>query len=239
MGKSKRGFIVPLLLALVAVMMIGGGAYLYLKSTQNSQLVGTATTTPPAGFSVYTGKLFDFFYPTSWVITQPFGGGVAEQNCNGFDINIVSNPVSRQTLLEADKDYFHYLGSNSSVISVSGGIDELRITVAQIKKALAARDSATREKLLRLTFYSQQMDVVSMESYPSGSVVAKDEYTLPQYDKKGAHVAVILNYKNNNDIAHIYNIRYIAPTKDFSETILQTVIDSINDKISKETCPTL
>lgn len=239
MSKAQRGFTVLLLLALVAVFLISSGVYLYLKRTQNSQLVDATTKTPSAGFSVYTGELFDFFYPSDWVIRQPYGENIAEQNCKGFDINIVSNPVSRQTLLEANKDYFHYLGSNSSVISVSGGIDETRITVAQMRKALAARDSATREKLLKLTFYSQQMDVVSMESYPSGSIAAKDEYTLPQHDKKGAHVAVISNYKNNNDVAHIYNIRYIAPTKDFSETILQTVIGSIKDKISKETCPIL
>jgi len=65
MKNSQRGFVMPLLLALIAILLVGGGAYVYVQSKQGSQSdivnqtpqttsnIQAPTPTPPSGNKSY------------------------------------------------------------------------------------------------------------------------------------------------------------------------------------------
>ncbi len=101
MKNKQKGFIVPFLIALIAVLLVGGGTYVYLNKktvepvTQESPIIATSTTsigstqnpsstiqqtnTPTnisvVGMSQYTDSDFgfSFWYPNSWSVKDMTG----------------------------------------------------------------------------------------------------------------------------------------------------------------------
>ena len=79
--KTSKGFVAPLLLALIALLLIGGGAYVYLQKQSNQPVTGNAAlpqttsnqTTPPAQTS---NPIID---P---IVSRICGGGVAGGTAN-------------------------------------------------------------------------------------------------------------------------------------------------------------
>ncbi|MCX6752632.1 MAG: hypothetical protein NTZ87_04025 [Candidatus Nomurabacteria bacterium] len=97
MKNSQKGFIVPLLIAIIAVLVIGGGVYIYNNkkvgepvlpedtttqtTTQNQQQTNTRTlpvtldlsSSSTSNWKTYTNNEygFEFKYPTDWTYVQP------------------------------------------------------------------------------------------------------------------------------------------------------------------------
>ncbi|MCR4276432.1 MAG: hypothetical protein NUV90_03540 [Candidatus Parcubacteria bacterium] len=66
MKTSQKGFISPLLLALIAVLLIGGGVYAYVQNKQASQPVAAQTS----DWKTYTNSQYGFEvkYPLNWFL---------------------------------------------------------------------------------------------------------------------------------------------------------------------------
>lgn len=81
-SQYKKGFIAPLLLALVAILLIGGGAYVYMQSKQVKQpevvsqttatSTGQVTDSSNAGWKTYTNEKYGFTvdFPDTLSITR-------------------------------------------------------------------------------------------------------------------------------------------------------------------------
>lgn len=79
---SHKGFIAPLLLALVALLLIGGGVYVYVQSKQTNQPITATSTTQTSNSQTATWKTyqndkgFEIKYPASnWRVEMKNGGG--------------------------------------------------------------------------------------------------------------------------------------------------------------------
>ncbi len=66
MKNSQKGFVMPLILALIAILLVGGGAYVYTQDKQGnqtnvvSQTTDTTSTEQTADWKTYTNSAFDF-----------------------------------------------------------------------------------------------------------------------------------------------------------------------------------
>lgn len=67
----KHGFIVPLVLIIIAVLIVGGGAYVF-QSKQTNQPVTASSTTQTSDWKTYTkfGSEFSFKYSPQWHVTE-------------------------------------------------------------------------------------------------------------------------------------------------------------------------
>ncbi len=91
MKTPQKGFISPLLLALVAVLLLGGGAYMY---TQNKQ--GNQPEKETANWNTYTNVQygFEFKYPATYVAMQAKDGILlTSSNIKGGNITFVIFPI--------------------------------------------------------------------------------------------------------------------------------------------------
>lgn len=85
MKSSQKGFIVPVLLVIIAILVVGGGVYIYENKkaetptvvsietqpvNQNQQQTNTQTPPPPitTGLKIYSNNGIEFKYPATWVI---------------------------------------------------------------------------------------------------------------------------------------------------------------------------
>lgn len=69
----QKGFVVPLLLALIALVFIGGGTYVYVQNKQaNQPVIATSSAqtsnSQTVGWKTYTDNVigFQFQYPSTW-----------------------------------------------------------------------------------------------------------------------------------------------------------------------------
>jgi len=98
MKTSHRGFIVPLLLIIIAVLVVGGGAYVYVQQKPNVQSSGTQITFPPNGWHVHNSADIPAL-GTSVMLTKQktyskgFCDGT-EWACYGEQINIHSSSIT-------------------------------------------------------------------------------------------------------------------------------------------------
>ena len=130
MKTSQKGFISPLLLALVALLLAGGGAYVYVQNKQvkQSETVNSTTATSTAQTSdvqtadwkTYTNTRFGFEvkYPSDWSGNQLgnkdayYGGDQYQLNNNKGD--------------EENVHYSFYISSEMEVdLSCSGKIKSI------------------------------------------------------------------------------------------------------------------
>ncbi len=111
MKNTQKGFIVPLLLVLVAVLLVGGGVYVYTQKKQPSQSVTenvvlpqptpTAQTSNPqtANWKTYTNTKegVSFQYPSEWLLKyveqnsadDPFGAArILEEETFNHDLSV-------------------------------------------------------------------------------------------------------------------------------------------------------
>ena len=83
---SQKGFIAPLLLALIALLLIGGGAYVYIQNKQPNQ----PATIPTSDWKTYTNSQykFQFMYPADAEIKVNDSVGLYGNQVAGVDVNI-------------------------------------------------------------------------------------------------------------------------------------------------------
>lgn len=69
----QRGFISPLLLALIALLLIGGGAYVYVQNRLANQSLVTVNTPQTSDWKTCENKQLGFRvqYPNDWAIWYP------------------------------------------------------------------------------------------------------------------------------------------------------------------------
>jgi len=85
MNNLQKGFVVPLLIGIIALLVIGGGVYIYENKKIEVPTVDTAVTQPnqnqqiatqnnASGWQTYSysdsSNTFSFQYPSGWVLTD-------------------------------------------------------------------------------------------------------------------------------------------------------------------------
>lgn len=79
MKTYHKGFVTPLLLALIAILLLGGGAYVYMQKNQaNQPVIENSTATSAAnqyvGWNTYTNTQYGYSikYPNNWFINTKY-----------------------------------------------------------------------------------------------------------------------------------------------------------------------
>jgi hypothetical protein len=85
MKNSQKGFIVPVLLVIIALLVVGGGVYIYENkkveipavvdtgtqpTNQNQQQTNTQTPPVTTGLKTYSNSGIEFKYPATWAVTK-------------------------------------------------------------------------------------------------------------------------------------------------------------------------
>lgn len=68
MKDSQKGFVVPLLTVIIALLVIGGGSYVYLQ--KKSELPQTNTNSDGLNTFTHSNGVFSFQYPSSLIISE-------------------------------------------------------------------------------------------------------------------------------------------------------------------------
>ncbi|MDO8604009.1 MAG: hypothetical protein Q7K40_01185, partial [bacterium] len=72
MKNSQKGFIVPVLLALIATLLVGGGTYIYIHNKTANQLEDASFAAQTVGWKTYSNTTsgVTFKYPPNWLIRE-------------------------------------------------------------------------------------------------------------------------------------------------------------------------
>jgi hypothetical protein len=128
MKNSQKGFIVPLVIAIIALLAIGGGVYLYKNKksetpilpistdvqTINQPQQQTNTQTPPANtqtnnsnlqsetlnWKIYSGVNFSFKYPPAWYmnISSPGSINITNYDPSFYETHGSDAPLSKENI---------------------------------------------------------------------------------------------------------------------------------------------
>lgn len=130
MKNTQRGFVMPLLLALIAVMLIGGGAYVYTQNKQGnqsevvSQTPGTTSIAETANWKTYTNNAFSFSIklpPNNNVYACDDSSPRAQlANDKSYRVFILENPSDIDLMKSCD--YSERVKYNNLYISASRSI---------------------------------------------------------------------------------------------------------------------
>ena len=107
---SQKGFIAPLLLALIAILLIGGGAYVYVQNKQSNQPVVVSQTSQATSTVVTSSVTIDSVNVYTGPDTPP-GEWVVELRGKGF---------SKSSIISLKRD-----GEASTTVSAYPGSPDL------------------------------------------------------------------------------------------------------------------
>lgn len=226
MKNFQKGFI-GLAIFIIAVVLVGGVAYLYLNEKKTS--IPSQISKPRSNkLSIYTNKVFSVFYPNDWTTEEEI---VSSHGCSAR-VYFVQNPVPKQTLVNKSTDYLHYLANPGSVIMVSGGIGEVGIiSVENLKRYLS--DTEKDGRMIKQAFFQENVVETDHKLDLNSSTPSLTYYfEFPKYNKKGIAKSVILDGK----FPQMVSIYYIAPSSNFSEDLFDLVAESIKNNLITERC---
>lgn len=104
-AQYKKGFISPLLLALIAVILIGGGAYVYVQATKQGTPPVTPTTQTTSTAQTSEWKIYTNSEPNSCLrINTKELGFVYIHNTDAFEKYSISYPADAQITEESGLD---------------------------------------------------------------------------------------------------------------------------------------
>jgi archaellum component FlaF (FlaF/FlaG flagellin family) len=89
----KKGFIAPLILIIIALLVLGGGAYVYVQKNQANQSVTAASTAQTTNSQTYTDSKWGFTlqFPPSWsgeyTVTHETSGDSSLTDLVSFNIS--------------------------------------------------------------------------------------------------------------------------------------------------------
>ena len=191
----------------------------------------TIKTPAPIGFSSYSNKAFSTFYPENWTVTD---SNITSQGCNAT-VDFVQNPVPKQTLINENTDNLHNLKNPGPDITINGGVqDGTPSSVQIITQILKNVDIIRAKEIIKLGFFPEEANVTSLENNSGSTTPSISIYfDLPKYHKKGEIKSVLLD---NGKFAEIVTIQYVAPEKDFSEKILETIKSSLQNTLTSSRC---
>lgn len=239
MKNLQQGFISLAVAVIIGLVLIGGGTYVYLnkdKSTtppnteqENSiETTNSVAVSPPNGLLSYSNKVFSNFFPKSWTIEEEAG---SSHGCSA-GVYFVQNSVPKQTLINESTNYLHYLKNSGSIISVSGGIGEQgTVSFENLKKFLSDKEKDGRT--INLSFFQENVVETDHKLDISNSSPSLTYYfEFPKYNKKGIAKSVVLDGK----FPQMVSVYYIAPEKDFSEDIFNSIVSSIKNNLTTNRC---
>lgn len=249
MKNTQNGFIIPLLIAIVAIVLVGGGSYALIKNkatvnATSTAAVGTSSSTTESpttsastapsgkiGVSVYTNKAFSVNYPTSWSITEnPSSANV----CNP-SVVFSQNPLPKQSTGASSTDYARFLSNSGSVLAVAGGaLGGNAPSIATIKAQLSAFGSIDVTSRLAKMYFSNEDITVTGAKFDGSSQNSMESisFTLPKYNKKGEARIVALDGK----IPQMAAIFYISPAASFNEGIINTASLTLANTLTSTKC---
>ena len=227
--QSNKKFIV--LIGLVSLLVICVGAYMYSKNKEvkSENTLETTQTLPSEGFDSYSNKAFGSLYPKDWVVTEEIWNSYG---CNA-QADFVQNPVLQWSLLNDDggTDNLHNLKNPGSVISVRGGVGGNTQSFNQYKKTLS--DIYKGDRSIQLSFLQDKVEVTNKKLDTDGQTPSLTYYfNFPVYKKNGVSKSIVLNGK----FPQVISITYIAPEKDFSEELFDTIVSSLTNRLKEATC---
>jgi len=238
MKNLQQGFVGLVAAIIIGLVLVGGGTYVYLNKDKSSvptnteEKNSTETTSlniisPPSGLLSYSNKVFSNFFPKGWTTEEE----VLSSNGCSARVYFAQNSVSKQTLINESTDYLHYLVNPGSVVSVSGGIGEIDSSFENLKKILSNMEKDGRN--IKLSFFQEDVEVTNQNLDISGSIPSLTYYfKFPKYNKKGIAKSIALNGK----FPQLVSVYYIAPEKDFSEDIFNSITSSVKNNLTTNRC---
>src|SRR3989338_7832548 len=239
MKNLQQGFVGLVAAIIIGLVLVGGGTYVYLNKDKSSvptnteEKNSTETTSlniisPPSGLLSYSNKVFSNFFPKGWTTEEEV---LSSNGCNAR-VYFVQNSVLKQTLINESTDYLHYLANPGSVFSVSGGIGEQgTVSFENLKKRLS--DMEKDGRTIKLSFF--QENVVETDhklNIDNSSPSLTYYFEFPKYNKKGIAKSVVLGGK----FPQMVSIYYIAPAKDFSEDVFNSIVSSVKNNLTTNRC---
>lgn len=239
MKDSQKGFVASVIIIIIGLVLIGGGTYVYLNKDKSStptnteqensiETTNSEVVSPPSGLLSYSNKVFSNFFPKGWTTEEKVLGS---SGCSA-GVSFAQNSVPKQTLINESTDYLHYLKNQGSVIFVSGGIGEQGvISFENLKKILG--DMEKDGRTIKLSFFQENIVETDHKLYINNSSPSLIYYfEFPKYNKKGIVKFVVLNGK----FPQIASIYYIAPEKDFSEDVFNSIVSSVKNNLTTNRC---
>ena len=231
-----------LVLSIIGLLIIACGAYAFLTYNQlaisnvpvNTEQKNSIETTnsnqvsPPSGLLSYSNKVFTNFFPKGWTTEEEV---LSSYGCNA-QVYFVQNSVPKQTLINESTDYLHYLKNPGSVISVSGGIGEQgTVSFEDLKKPLSDMEKDSRT--IKLSFFQEDVVVTNQKLDINNSTPSLTYYfEFPKHNKEGIAKSIIIGGK----FPQMISIYYIAPEKDFSEDIFNSIVSSVKNNLTTNRC---
>ena len=86
---------------------------------------------------------------------------------------------------------------------------------------------------IKLSFFQEDVEVTNQNLDISGSIPSLTYYfKFPKYNKKGIAKSIALNGK----FPQLVSVYYIAPEKDFSEDIFNSITSSVKNNLTTNRC---
>ena len=221
---------------IVLLLLVGAGgvyaAYHYglftPPTTSEPATSNTDIVSPPSGLLSYSNKVFSNFFPEGWTTEEEV---LSSYGCSAR-VYFVQNSVPKQTLINESTDYLHYLANPGSVISVSGGVGEQgTVSFENLKNSLVNVEKDGRT--IKLSFFQENVVETDHKLDINNSSPSLTYYfEFPKYNKKGIAKSVVLNGK----YPQIVSIYYIAPEKDFSEDVFNSIVSSAKNNLTTNRC---
>ena len=195
---------------------------------QNQDDATLSVQSQTRGLTLYSNKVFSNLFPENWTTEEEV---VSSHGCSA-KVYFVQNSVPKQTLINQSTDYLHYLSNPGSVISVSGGIGELgTISVENLKKYLS--DTEKDGRTIKLSFFQEDVRETGHKlDIDSSSPSLTYYFEFPKYSKKGIAKSIVLKGKFPQTVS----IYYIAPEKDFSEDLFNSIVSSVKNNLTTNRC---
>ena len=98
MKNSRRGFVIPLVLAIIALMLIGGGMYMY----EHTKQANNNAMSVPTDWKTYKSKEFGLSVsvPNNWKEIVPIDGSLTDINESTFEgYAVISSPDEKETMV--------------------------------------------------------------------------------------------------------------------------------------------
>jgi hypothetical protein len=239
MKNSQNGFIGLVIVIIVGLALLGGGTYVYLNKDKSNvstntdqekksiEITNSTQISPPSGFSAYSNKVFSNFFPNTWTTEEEV---LSSSGCSAR-VYFVQNSVPKQTLINESTDYLHYLKNPGAVFSVSGGTNEGNSSFENLKKRLG--DMEKDGRTIKQSFFQEEVVETNHKLDLNSSTPSLTYYfNFPKHNKKGIAKSLVFDGK----FPQIVSIYYIAPEKDFSEDVFNSVASSAKNNLTTNRC---
>ncbi len=231
MKNYQKGFVIPLVIAIIVLLVIGGSAYIYSKNKEvvlENNLNATPIL-PPEGFESYSNKVFSAFYPKGWKVTE---GTFSSHGCNAT-VNFVQIPLLKKNIYNSPADDFlDILKNPGSDIYISGGFGDFQPSFKDLKNVLDFTYKSEDDNILDLYNKIKKLKIDEKIDLNGKIPQLTNYFSFPEYHKKRINKSMVFNGK----FPHTIQVIYTAPEKDFSEELFNIVVNSLKNELTEARC---